>query len=259
MQKPQSGHHKVRATEADPLVSWLVSEQGRRVRDWETHCLQSVMPRVLGYRLLQLGDWDLDLQALVGSAMLRHWVLSDTPGLCGQLVGDMQQLPVASNCLDAVLLPHSLELTNNPRALLREVDRVLCNRGQIILLGFNPLSAWHAGQYWPLRRALPYPGVKQLFTRGRVCDWLDLLDFEVEQQIHYGAVLPGLVDVSDYQDRRRWLAPLGPAYMIFARKRVLPVTPVRERWRRLPGLGPAVLPEARLSRRVVQLRSIHRT
>lgn len=242
---------KLRLRTAPPraadVACWQVSEQGRRIREQEARCVQSVMPRVLGYRLLQLGDWDLDLQALVGSAMLRHWVMSASTELCGQAVGDLQQLPVASNSLDAVLLPHSLELTGNPRSLLREADRVLCNRGQIILLGFNPFSAWHAGQYWPLRRNPPYPGVPRLYSRQRVCDWLDLLDFEVETQLHYGAILPGMGDVRDYEASRRWLAPLGPAYMIFARKRVVPVTPMRERRRRLPELGPAIVPEARVS------------
>lgn len=192
----------------------------------------------------------IDLPTLVGSAMLRHWVFSASRDLCGQLVGDLQQLPVASNSLDAVLLPHSLELTRNPRALLRETERVLCNRGQIILLGFNPLSTWHAGQYWPLRRNPPYPAIPHLYRSQRVCDWLDLLDFEVEAQQHYGAPLPGMGNVRDYRGARRWLAPLGPAYMIFARKRVLPVTPVRQFRRRLPELGPAMLPEARISQRI---------
>ncbi|MDX1497898.1 MAG: methyltransferase domain-containing protein, partial [Salinisphaeraceae bacterium] len=222
--------------------------QGRRLRDLEAQCVRKVMPQVLGYRLLQLGDWDLDLEALVGSAMLRRWVMSALPECYGQLVGDLQQLPVASNSLDAVLLPHTLEFAQNPRTLLREVDRVLCQRGQVILLGFNPLSSWHAGQYMPLRRAPRYPYWQQIYHYRRVCDWLDLLDFEVEAQTHYGKLLPGMRDVSHYNGPGRWLAPFSAAYMIFARKRVVPVTPVRERWRRLPKLGPAVLPEARVSR-----------
>ena len=120
------------------------------------------------------------------------------------------------------------------------------------MLGFNPISAWHAGQYWPLSKQLRYPGSRQLYSARRVSDWLALLDFEVEQLSYYGFVLPGMADVSQTQGPQRWLAPLGQAYMIFARKRVVPVTPLPRRWATIPKLGPGVMPEARIQQKVAQ-------
>ena len=80
----------------------------------------------------------------------------------------------------------------------------------------------------------------------------------MELQSCFGRVMPGLADVGEYQQRkdpRRWLAVFGQAYMIFARKRIVPATPVRQRWSRLPKLGPAVIPEARIQLRKKQART----
>lgn len=234
------------------VMQWLGSAAARPYQNSALQQLASVIPRVLGYRLLQIGGWPLQLDALGSSAMLHHWVLggqtSQDATLPLDVCGEMSHLPIASQSVDAVLLPHCLEQTQNPHALLREVDRVLCARGQVIILGFNPMSLWHLARYIPRRGQAAYPRQARLYSCGRSCDWLGLLDFEVESLVHFGVVLPWTGDISAYSDARRWLAPFSQAYMIFARKRVVPLTPARRRWARLPDLGPAVLPEARVHR-----------
>ncbi len=239
---------------------WLASPMGRQLSIWEQRQLATVMPRVLGYRLLQIGEAGLDLKSVGGSAILHHWVLGtqslepDTEKK-PQVVVDAQNLPIASQSVDAVLLPHSLELCPRPHTLLREVDRVLCSRGQVVILGFNPLSLWRLGRLVPFARQFSFPAGAHPYGCGRVCDWLGVLDFEVETLSRFGAVLPWTGDVSQYQDPRRWLAPFSQAYMIFARKRVVPLTPQRRRWPAMSELGPAVLPEAR----VVHMTKKHKT
>lgn len=234
---------------------WLETARGRLFLKQERRQLKAVMPAVLGYRMLQIGRWGLSADAEGGSAILRHSIVDVKHGKDVSAVVDVANLPIASRSVDAVLLPHSLELTHHPHRLLREADRVLCERGQIILLGFNPYNPASLMRYWPNRHPW-YPKLHKLYSVGRTSDWLGLLDYEIEQTIYFGRSFPWL-DLSarsrvlDRQPTGRlktFLDSLGQAYLIFARKRVIPLTIERRRWEARPQLGPMALPEARVSR-----------
>ncbi len=236
-------------------ATWLETARGRLFLKHERHQVKLALPAVLGYRMLQIGRWGLNLDADDTSAILRHWIFDEHQAPDVSAVADLTRLPVESRSVDAVLLPHSLEMTAHPHRLLREADRVLCNRGQIILLGFNPYNPSSFMRYVPNRRPW-YPSLHRLYSMGRTSDWLGLLDYEIEQTVYYGRSFPWMnVPLKDENPVNAWTAKFrhlldgfGQAYMIFARKRVIPLTPARRRWEARPQLGPMALPEARISR-----------
>lgn len=159
---------------------------------------------------------------------------------------DGRTLPLASGSLDAVVMPHSLELMPDPHRLLREVNRVLSDRGQVLLLGFNPYGPWSLGQRLRLRGS-GYPAADRLIALGRVRDWLQLLDFEVTEMRRFGPGFPWLPrsGVSLPATAAYWLiSGLAPAYLVTARKRVVPIRPIPNRWRvRRPALVGRGMPE----------------
>ena len=61
-------------------------------------------------------------------------------------------LAMASDSVDAVLLPHTLEYEPDPHEILREVGRVLSGEGHLIVLGFRPLSSWGLRHLFAQRR-----------------------------------------------------------------------------------------------------------
>jgi hypothetical protein len=137
--------------------------------------------------------------------------------------------------VDAVLLPHTLELAADPYAVLREADRVLGAEGQLIVLGFRPAGLW--GLRAAASQAGFPPGLRRTLSASRVRDWLGLLSYEILTVHHYlyrtpralrgsvEAAIPGIL-------RRGWLYPWpGAAYLIKARKRVYTLTPIRPRLR----------------------------
>lgn len=258
-------HSRMLSLKRSEMVAdkWLGTARGRLLLQQERRQLKAVMPQVLGYRMLQVGRWGLSSDAAGGSAILRHWILDAQPAPDVAAVVDSGKLPVASHSVDAVLLPHSLEQTEHPHRLLREADRVLCPRGQMILLGFNPYNPGQLMRYWPTRRAW-YPKLHRLYSVGRTSDWLGLLDYEVEQVIYFGQGFPWFESRVHAASQgasagamawRHWLDRMGQAYLVFARKRVIPLTPSRQRWETRPQLGPMALPEARVSR----VTSLHNT
>ena len=206
-------------------ADWLHSPRGEQLLRAERARLDPRLAKLFGRTLLQIGDW--------GDDLLRpapHW----RTGVIGtggnvQVICDLGALPLVPHSADAILLAHSLEAAPSPHRLLREADTALTSRGQLLILGFNPYSWWGLRQRWlPAYPALPPR--QQLLGSGRITDWLRLLDYEVVCRERFGPVVPR---------GPRWLqpllAPFAPAYLIHARKRQIPVNPIRKpAWRRAP-------------------------
>ena len=145
------------------------------------------------------------------------------PGVAADLVCDPEQLAVASDSVDAVLLPHTLERTSSPHAVLREVDRMLRPDGHLIVLSFAP------GGLWGLRHLLSsggYPhGRDHMIREGRLRDWLELLSFDVPAATRYCHTLPierfkQLRVLPREELAQRWLPIFSGGYLLRAQKRV---------------------------------------
>ena len=87
-------------------------------------------------------------------------------------------LPVASQTLDLLLLPHVLEFSAHPHQILREAERVLMPEGSLIISGFNPYSLWGLWRMLPYNDR-EYPWCGRFISLSRIKDWLALLGLEV--------------------------------------------------------------------------------
>ena len=80
----------------------------------------------------------------MSGARTRHQAIVAPPGLSSSadIRARPTQLPIVSDSIDAVLLPHILEFATDPYAIVREADRVLVGEGRLLVLGFRPWSLW---------------------------------------------------------------------------------------------------------------------
>jgi SAM-dependent methyltransferase len=156
--------------------------------------------------------------------MLHRAVLGTVPDFGAQAMAVPERLPVLDKSVDAVVLPHSLEFSPSPHRVLGEVNRVLNDRGRLIVLGFSPWSFWALRQRLGLRyRAFP-PGAR-FVSVGRLCDWLELLDFEVADVRRYGVGFPWTHPVPEgSRGLERWFGAWSEGYMLVAKKRVIPLS-----------------------------------
>jgi SAM-dependent methyltransferase len=231
-------------------AEWLSSPLGRQLLAAEAQLLRGLLDDVFGLELLQLGTWGLSRDLLSSSRTRRQTVIgtreeADAGGEV-DLVAELSALPVQSASVDAVLLPHTLEFATDPHAIVREADRVLHGEGQLIMLGFRPASLWGLRSA-ASRTGFP-PGLKQLLGVRRVCDWLELLGYEVVLRRGYLYSRPWGMQRTDQRRilRRGLLNPVpAAAWLLRARKHVYRMTPLRLRFsqrERLPVFGTA-LPE----------------
>lgn len=230
------------------LKAWWESSLGRALLAAESELLSEALEDVFGWQLLQMGAWGSSRDLLAGSRT-RHQTVLAAPGFpCGaDIIGRPSQLPVTSDSIDAAVLPHTLEFASDPYAIIREVDRILVGEGQLLVLGFRPLSVWGLRARWS-RSGFP-PGLRRVVSDRLLREWLVLLGYEVVATHRYLFCSPWSAGFSGGQGTGRMLRrglthPLpASAYLLKARKRVYTLTPIRPRVREKPVvLGTLVKP-----------------
>lgn len=233
------------------LSSWWASPLGRALLAAESELLGAALEDVFGWELLQIGAWGPGRELLSGCRTRRQSLLT-LPSFPGgaDILARPSQLPVMSDCIDAALLPHTLEFAADPYAILREADRVLVGEGQLLLLGFRPLSLWGMRARWS-RTGFP-PGMRRVLSERLVREWLVLLGYEVVSEQRYLYLSPWSGGLAAGEGTGRLLRagltyPLpGGAYLLKARKRVYTLTPIRPRVReRAAVIGGLVKPTTR--------------
>ncbi len=208
---------------------------GARVLHDETAIARLAFDDVFGFELLQVGTWGKD-RPLVCAARTQHTtVVAPQPEAGATLCAPLDALPLRSDSIDAVLLPHTLELVADPYAVLREAERVLCAQGCLLICGFNPLSGWGLRRLFgrSLSRAPFPPATRRFLSERRLRDWVALLGFDVDRVYGYLGMLPiAGAPTAGREPAAILRPPLGAGgYWLKARKRVKTLTLVRPRAR----------------------------
>jgi len=218
-------------------MQWFDTPLGEHVTRTEHALARLALDDVFGFELLQLGAWGPDGELLAGARTQHTTLLAPELGPAVTLCAPLTSLPFASDSIDAIVLPHTLELVEDPYAVLREAERVLCAEGCLMILGFNPLSGWGARHFFArhLRRRMFPPQVRRLLSERRLRDWVSLLDFEVASVQGYLGSLPLRRRRPEPVNREVDVVPrpalTSGAYLLKARKRVHTLTLVRPRRR----------------------------
>ena len=240
----------------EELNRWRSESPGNLLTAREADVLKDWLTAVFGYCLVQVGSvaWPED-DPLSASPIGHKVQLGADPRTTSRHVAiiDPAQLPVASDSVDAVVLPHTLDFCADPRRLLREVERILIPEGRLITVNFNPWSLWGLQRLVmrPFgRHRVPWAG--NFVGYIRLSDWLSLLGMEIEKtevvMFRPSGSSEAMIRRTEFLERlgHRFWPMLAGVYLVQAVKRVRPLTPVRPDWQRLRQLGSRVLePTAR--------------
>ncbi|MBX3661944.1 MAG: class I SAM-dependent methyltransferase [Burkholderiales bacterium] len=152
---------------------WLASPPGRYLSAQEQAYFDAAVADIFGYHALQLGLAQLDLLRMSRIPMR---ITVAPRGMVG-LRADFRDLPVESDSVDLMVLPHTLEFSEHPHQVVREVARVLRPEGHVVISGFNPLSLWGLRRGLGSRAAFPWTG--HFIQLPRVKDWFALVGLEI--------------------------------------------------------------------------------
>ena len=200
--------------------------------DWEIAQFDSAVDDVFGFRAVQIGLPEVDF--LRQNRIPYRFTLALEPGAA--LAADPLQLPLASQSIDLVVLPHVLEGHPNPHDVLREVERVLMPEGQVVISGFNTASLWRARQLFASRHN-GAPWDAKFIGLLRLREWLRVLGFELNGG-KFGCYAPPFrneiwLKRFEFMEKAgaRWWPVTGGVYVVRAVKRVHAMRIVTPAWR----------------------------
>jgi len=213
---------------------WLRHTFGQLVLKEEQNYLQSLWDKIIGDYLLILGD---HIQGRLAEKcnIKKRWIVSPNDKFVGGshlVFANYEELPFASNCVDIVLLPHTLEFAEDPYQVLREVEIIMRPEGQLIVIGFNPWGYYGLRRLLSLRKRAPWSG--EFRSASRIKEWLKVLNFDVIKKEHIfchpliakrGGVLEKCI--------KTYLPILCGIYVIVAKKKVFGVTPSALKWKKV--------------------------
>ena len=218
----------------DALAAWYATSGGRRVARTLASIVAPALRRDATARLLAVGHPGPLLAGFDPASVERlaivypegagavAWPGARTGCAC---VAEPWALPFAEALFDQALLCHALEFAEPPRALLRELWRVLAPGGEAILIVPNRASLWTHFEATPFGNGEP-------FGRGRLTRLLR--DTMFEPVAWRTALVAPPVGGIGWLDRplTRWVPALGGIHFVLSRK--------------IDGLAPIALDGARI-------------
>jgi len=216
--------------------------------------LQPWWQKFFGYHLAKIGA--LSQQVNTSECKISNHFSCTTKTGGGDIVADIDDLPLQEHSVDVCLLSHALEFSLDPHHVIREANRVLIPNGYLVITGFNPLSLAGLNKLIPYRRK-SMPWNERFFHPVRVKDWLHLMGFEIladQRCIHsvlVGQLNDNVVAKSWQNFAERCLTSLGSVYVIVAKKRVLPLTPIKPKWKIRTEFNPVKAPSMPVPERKV--------
>ena len=214
------------------LSEWFETPKGRYVLAWEQAQFDSAVEDVFGFNAVQAGLPGIDF---LRESRIPFKLRAGLDDGCG-LRAEPAQLPLASQSIDLLVLPHLLEFSSQPHRILREAERVLMPEGSVVISGFNPLSLWGAKRAlgWG-RNEVPWCG--RFIGLLRLKDWLALLGFELSGG-RFGCYAPPFSQAKwlqrfGFMEKAgdRWWPICGGVYAVRAIKRTAGMRLVTPNWR----------------------------
>ncbi len=213
------------------LQDWLKTPLGRYLLSREQTCVDGMVSDIFGFNAMQMGLPQVDF---LRASRIPFRLVTDIDGNV-QLRSDPCNLPVASQSIDLLILPHVLEFSANPHRVLWEVERVLIPEGHVVICGFNPWSLW--GLWHMINRSRgEHPWRGKFVPLLRLKDWLALLGFDIAaaRMCCYAPPVNSESWLSRFNFMEsagdRWWAMGGGVYFLHAKKRVYSMRLIMPKW-----------------------------
>lgn len=228
--------------------NWLTQRLGKSLLEVEKEYLSLKLADRYGKHLLLIGvpqqNKLMECSVMSNRVLLSPLINKHRHNKC--IESEYYNLPINPGSIDLVILPHMLELLDNPRQLLLEACRVVKPEGLIMILGFNPISLWGLKKWSAKNKNMPWQG--SFIHPNKVKNWLKLADFELVKQDML-LFRPPIANFAVFKKLTflEWIgsklyAPFGGVYILIAQAKTIPLIPIRLHWKQKLSALHATLP-----------------
>ncbi|MCK4841374.1 MAG: methyltransferase domain-containing protein [Methylococcales bacterium] len=211
------------------LFSFYETPQGKLLQFLEQKYLKRSITVGCKQLILQIGGLGWENNFIDCTLYQKYCIIDGKGNGCEDAVkicGQAYRLPIQSETVDLVILPHLLEFDINRFQTMREVERVLKPEGELIILNFNVLNIWVRLQFlWNIKMSESWRGY--FISRFRIEDWLKLLNFEIRSTSEFTI---DKIHTTPEQFKLGRYTFFSMAYAVRAVKRqysLIPLTPVK--------------------------------
>ena len=215
------------------IRQWYQTDAGELI----SHAVEQYMWRItsciFGYSAIQIGDTFADCELLKNCTISKQ--INIDRSSAANIISSPAALPITGDSVDLFVLPHTLDFTDKPHQILREVERCLVPEGYMIIVGFNPYSFYGLWKLFLARKKVA-PWNAKFYSVGRLRDWSSLLGFD-EVELHFTGHLPPFKRIQGWKKMQSLgrilqyhIAHIGGVYIFVARKRVARLTPLKQVW-----------------------------
>jgi SAM-dependent methyltransferase len=170
------------------LFALYQTPRGKLLQTMEAQFLKRCITVGCKQYQLQIGglNWETDF---IDCSLYQNYVILDDKGIgceCAlKINAKANSLPIQTESMDLVIIPHMLEFDARRFQTMREINRILKPGGELVILSFNPLSFYVRFQFlWDKKLGESWRA--HFIPRARVLDWLKLLNFEVLMTAEFG-------------------------------------------------------------------------
>lgn len=224
---------------------WLInSSHGNKLIAAELELINSLLDRYYGRHAVLIGVSQqtklLDLSHISIKTLVTPIMGEKISASINLIDCKLNELPFLSGSADLVILPHTQEFIAYPRHLVAEACRIVKPEGLIVIAGFNPYSLWGLAHGFSTYKDTVVPWRGELIRPTTVINWLRLADFMVESKNTTVFGLPWrsrIHFIANFMEHllAKWLVSLGGVYILVARAKVIPMTPIRLHWKQKVG------------------------
>ena len=219
---------------------WFETAAGQELLKSEALCLAKIIRSKWGDHLLQIGGPEgkvlRDLSPIIHQVCFNP-VIKDFEEASLVLV-DYDELALLPESVDVILLPHVLENTAKPDALLAELYQALKPEGLLILFCFNPSGL---GSLWYLdfmrQKIMPRAKWRSAY---RLMEMLQAVGFSKINRYSAGFHLPFAkkkTSVMAWQTGLAWLFPTVGAVTVLSAKKEEIAALLTVEWNAKPNVG----------------------
>ena len=218
--------------------SWQALPMGAELKAVVETQLEGITQQFFGYHMVKVGNLSSELK--LSQCSIKHCVNMMTKvSEHSSMVSLSREMALLENSVDAFVLAHELDFAQDPHQILREVDRAIMPDGDLVIVGFNPLSIAGLAKLLSFnRQSLLYEA--RFFSVPRLKDWLNLLGFEI-MDVKYQP-FSTFMFTQKYNGWSRWcekfLPKLASVYIIVAKKRTIPMSLIKPKWQPKPKFAP---------------------